>query len=629
MGEGDYHISDIYQGGYSTFNEPSNRNYSSVFTGYRANIGKLGISTDPRTANILKEVSEKIAPGQKVMELSLIDIGEESPTSAIPKQHYDEVRRLSKLTGVEITVHGPITDASGIRSGEGGGGGFSEEQRKMVERKLFNAIERAHQINPDGHIPVTFHTSMGLPGPAWEVTKEGERTIAMPVVNQDTGQLNMVKEEIRYMPILDEKGEPRKKIYNVNERIEMMNTSEWDNALTQLIVPKEHADRILRETYPLVKDVINDIISGKSKEEDLQPAQRQNLSRLYNAQEELQDIREHLSSLYSKAYKAYDGYKKFEGEKTDKGVGDRGVEYLKQTAKTFNEALKEGGDVMHYSSALQHFMERLRPQALANNELIAPPTYVPSEKYALEKTAESYSNVAFDAYKKYGHGKEKDTTPLVLIENPPAGGGLSRAEDLKNLVKGAREKFVEKATKDLGMSKSDAERHAEKMIGATWDVGHINQLRKFGFSGKDIIKEAEKIAPFVKHVHLSDNFGLNNVELPMGMGNVDFKEVMQKLGKQGEEARKIVEAAHWWQFQQSSPIGVSMEALGSPLYSMKQGPYWNQLPGINGNYFGGYGNFLPQINYETFGGGFSNLPTELGGQRGQTGRSRMGGTPME
>ena len=38
---------------------------------------------------------------------------------------------------------------------------------------------------------------------------------------------------------------------------------------------------------------------------------------------------------------------------------------------------------------------------------------------------------------------------------------------------------------------------AEKLIGATWDVGHINMIRKQGFSEKDVINEAEIIAPFV------------------------------------------------------------------------------------------------------------------------------------
>ncbi|MEK6898453.1 MAG: hypothetical protein AABX28_03805, partial [Nanoarchaeota archaeon] len=105
----DYTISDIYQGSYSSLD--SNANYGNSFIGYRGTAEKLGISTDPRTANILKEVSEKIAPGQKVVELSMIDLG--APIETIPKQQLEEVRRLAKLTGVEITVHGPITDASG------------------------------------------------------------------------------------------------------------------------------------------------------------------------------------------------------------------------------------------------------------------------------------------------------------------------------------------------------------------------------------------------------------------------------------------------------------------------------------------------------------------------------------
>ena len=56
-------------------------------------------------------------------------------------------------------------------------------------------------------------------------------------------------------------------------------------------------------------------------------------------------------------------------------------------------------------------------------------------------------------------------------------------------------------------------------------------LRKEGYSEKDIVKQTEIIAPFVKHVHLSDNFGFEHTELPMGMGNVPLKEIMEKLQK--------------------------------------------------------------------------------------------------
>ena len=57
--DGDYHLEDIYQGGYSTLDP------NSGFTGYRIPAGKLGIATDPRTANILQEVSTKLQSGAK------------------------------------------------------------------------------------------------------------------------------------------------------------------------------------------------------------------------------------------------------------------------------------------------------------------------------------------------------------------------------------------------------------------------------------------------------------------------------------------------------------------------------------------------------------------------------------
>src|SRR3989344_8918533 len=165
----DYHIADIYQGGYSSLDPDK---YGATFTGYHLPIvdsvqptiegykisqgTRLGVSTDPRTANVLKEVSEKLSAGQKIVELSAIDLG--SPIEAIPKQHWDELRRLSRLTGVEVTVHGPITDASGFGERD-----FNEQQRELVQRKLFQSLERSHQINPEGNIPVTFHTSNRLP----------------------------------------------------------------------------------------------------------------------------------------------------------------------------------------------------------------------------------------------------------------------------------------------------------------------------------------------------------------------------------------------------------------------------------------------------------------------------------
>ncbi|NMB66975.1 sugar phosphate isomerase/epimerase, partial [Candidatus Woesearchaeota archaeon] len=232
------------------------------------------------------------------------------------------------------------------------------------------------------------------------------------------------------------------------------------------------------------------------------------------------------------------------------------------------------------------------------------------------------SDLAVDSFKKF-----KNTSPIISIENPPAGMGFSTGEELKEIIEKSREKFVEKL-KSTGMNEKKAREEAEKLIGVTWDVGHINMMRKYGYDSKNIVEETEKVAPLVKHVHLSDNFGFEHTELPMGMGNVPIKEIMEKLGKEGYDAKKIIEAGNWWQHFQRSPLKETLESFGSPIYSSGQAPYWNQSLGFQQNYYSGYGAFLPQKNYEIFGGGFSGLPSEFGGQLRQD-NNRLSGNPLE
>ena len=200
---------------------------------------------------------------------------------------------------------------------------------------------------------------------------------------------------------------------------------------------------------------------------------------------------------------------------------------------------------------------------------------------------------------------------------------------MKNLVIASRDHFANKLVEEKGMRKKEADKVAEKFIGATWDVGHINMIRAQGFSEEDVVKESERIAPYVKHVHLSDNFGLEHTELPMGMGNVPMKKIMDKLGQKGFEAKKVIEAGQWWQTMQTAPIKETLEGLGSSFYTGSGGPSWNQVDALQQGYMGGLsGNWLPQTNYEMFGTGFSMLPQELGGDRAGGAGGRMGGGRM-
>jgi len=345
---------------------------------------------------------------------------------------------------------------------------------------------------------------------------------------------------------------------------------------------------------------------------------------IQTADEHLIDAQRQLTSIFSKAYESGDENTREKlrelGKHFQKNMLGFETDDIKKLSKEQQQiAFLNQNDLQRRSTALQLFTQDLKE--------ITPQAFVPIEDFAVDQSSKTFGNAAFQAYKKF-----KDKAPVIYIENPPAGFGLSTGEDLKNLVVKSREKFVENAVKE-GLDKKYAEKEAAKLIGATWDVGHINMLRKQGFSEKDIVEETKKIAPYVKHVHLSDNFGYEHTELPMGMGNVPLKEMMDRLGEKGFEGKKIIEASQWWQHFQTNPLKESLEGMGSSMYSagLSGGgsPYWNQSQGFYQNYSGGFGRMLPGINYSTFGAGFSQLPSELGGEVGGGQGSRMSGRGME
>lgn len=590
---GDYEIDSIYQGGYSSFKPEAVEGM---------NAGTFGMTTDPRVGNILQEVSSKLSSGIKHMEIEFV-----SPDmlDQVPKQQMEEIYRLKKLTGIDVSVHGPVIDTTGISQN-----GFSELNREASERKIFETLRRSQELDPKGNIKVNFHSAEGIPGSEWKVIGDEEKKIKsearrLILVNKETGKLAPMEEERKHLP--GEEDLEKGHILSPQKRLSDLNVTEWDNSLSQLIFNKERADEILKKNASIIQPLINEKgkldFSDKTIKES--PEAWNAAMHMNTAAEYLNDTYQHIANLFDKAYKY--------GSKEQREV-------LKNISEKYKEPLKKyQTNPLELSKIYQELILNMKQHELA------PEMYVPVEKFAAEQSAKTFGNAAFEAYDEFN-----DKAPVLLIENPPAGFALSTGEDLRKVVEESRKRFVDKAVESGKLSKSEAEKQAEKLIGATWDVGHINMIRKQGFEEEDVIKETEKIAPYVKHVHLSDNFGFEHTELPMGMGNVPIKEIMKKLGKEGYESKKIIEAAHWWQHFKTSPLQPTMELMGSPIYSEGVGPYWNQNIGLQQGYFGGMGMMLPQINYETFGAGFSQLPAELGGQRGGGGQgSRMSGRGME
>lgn len=587
MAKGEYNLGDIYQGGYSSFN-PS---YGSVFSGYHINAGRLGMSTDARTANILKDISKNLSAGAKNVELTQV-----SPEvfESIPQQHLKELNRLSKLTGVDISVHAPIVEPSGISKD-----GFSETNREATERQMKMAVERSHEINPNGNIPVTFHSSAGIPG---TIIPRGEKyPEQVIIVNAERGSIHPFPIKRRTFPLEEEPSIPAE--------ISKINQEQWEEGIKNLAYYANFGDKELRENELMKRAAEKTGKIPTEAEKEAGAAFQRGSSFLNDSYRQLQGLFEIANKYGSDSDK--DLLREYSDKITPKVSVIKKTEDVYESARLRREIIDEGIEVFNRIGKIQ-----------------APQIFKRLDEFAKEKTTQTFANVAFDSYKKFG-----DKSPIISIENPPIGGAFSRGSELKEIVEEARNKFVERAVKE-GMNEKQAKQAAEKVLGATWDVGHINMLKKYGFENKDIIKETEQIAPLVKHVHLSDNFGFEHTELPMGMGNVPIKEIMGKLGQEGYKGKEIIEALSWWQhFSEQGtipPLQATLEAFGSPIYSMDMAPYWNQSMGLQQGYsLGLSGQWLPQVNYETFGGGFSQLPSELGGQRAGAQGSRMSGKPME
>ncbi|MBT3405007.1 hypothetical protein HN832_03735 [archaeon] len=562
--------------------------------GYSVDAKTIGMATDPRTANAIKEVNKQVSSGTTAIEVSTV-----SPEifDSMPQEQLKEIKRMSDLTGVDITFHAPLVDASGLTKE-----GFTEAGREQAERQMVATIDRAQVLNKNGNMPITFHSAVQLPGALVEPGKEEEETL---VINSETGSLNRVPLKKRHFP-----GE--KEVRDPETEIKHMNKDSWTERLRNLSyyaqmgnesINRSKYSELMRQQAP----------EEFEKDENLKEAKTTFERGMTFLDSSYRDVQ----NMFDTAYRSV--------------LDNNNEDEKKILDQLKNDIQKNAEQIAKDPNSQENLMLRKKviDDSINTLQKITPETIKPLRGYALNKSTETFSNVALETWKKY-----KDKSPIISIENPPAGtAAFSTGKELKELVTQSKQEFVEKAVQQNLMSESDAKKQADKMLGVTLDVGHMNMLRKHGYSEAQLLEETEAVAPLTKHVHLSDNFGFEHTELPMGMGNVPIKEILQKLGEKGYEGKKIVEAGNWWQHFSDqgkvSPLQPTLGALGTPMYTGGGGPSWGDASNLYQGYSSGFGMMLPQINYNTFGAGFSKLPAELGGQVQGGQGSRLGGTPME
>ncbi len=626
MSGGDY----FYEGanyGFDPEQGSTSHTYASGSSGYEPGFASgIGTTTDPRTANILKEVSQKLRTGAQTLEVTQLssDVFE-----SIPQEHFKEVNRLRKLIGenVEISLHAPIIEPTGMTKR-----GWNPYEREQAERQMLDAVQKAHELDSHGNVVTTFHSSaIGLPAETsmWEKKEvEGEKKNVevlkeAMVIDERTGEIANLPSKPSFL-----EGEKK---FEIDKTIDKMNRDHWYKTLHHVNYGADQGVTIIEkglkegagvpgkeaeESEKIILGIYKDYASGNVEKvekkltefEKYRPGGekvlREKLQILTHGDIYLRDAYSGLRDMFDQAYDAL--------QKKNTPDAKEKLERLDNFKKELQPKLDYYKDPEHVAE----FAEKLQKGVDVLRSVDAVPIYKPFKDFAIEKSAETFGNVAFKAYEQF-----EDKTPIISIENPPAGFTLSRAEDLKQLVEASRKQFVNNAVKSNRLTEKEAQEEAKKLIGATWDVGHINMIRKFGAGKEEIIAETKKIAPFVKHVHLSDNFGFEHTEIPMGMGNVPTKEMMKAVLQHNDKFKKIVEAGNWYQHFQTIPFAESMQHFNSPIYAMKNISYWGPQ-----GYFSGYG-MNPEVHHAMYGAGFANLPTELGGQ--MAGRSRVSGNPID
>ena len=598
----------------------------SMDSKYHFSAGRIGATTSPQVANQIGELTSRLNQGLNVVEVGAMN---QRLLDQVPTEHFTEMRRLNKLTGSTATLHAPIQDLdlAGFTQQ-----GWNDGERINSVAKLSSVLDRAHELNPDGGIPVTVHSG-GMGAQKWQ--KEGlkdeygkEVTDARSettIVNQESGQF----QPVRYKEKKTFGG--KEQIWTPEKYIENINTNEWDNTMFQVMQMKKQMNEVQDRNEDRMKRMGHEALQYGAEKGVLDEEEKMKLMEMEGERKETSDfIQEANKNIRSILEDMNDKFERF-GDKTNERYKQfhevfkqSGFDELEKNMKAAEENIekevKSWGGKNPTQEQWQKYEELSKKQMDAYqgqteilvrtaSQLPAPEVWKPIDEFAMEKSSDTVAEAALNAYKKYG-----EKSPVISLENVYPEFPLARAKELGETVEESRKKFAEKLMKEKHVSQKKADEVAEKLIGVTWDVGHIYMLRKSGYTDEDIRQEAKKIAKYVKHAHLTDNFGFEDSHLPPGLGEVNIKEQLKELEKKGFKGHGIVEAGEFVANYKEVPHLYALEHLGSTLYPDKAGPMWDEISETSGHYFSGYGEIMPQKYFDLYGApGFSQLPPALGG----------------
>ncbi|HKZ49770.1 MAG TPA: TIM barrel protein [Candidatus Nanoarchaeia archaeon] len=596
----------------------------------------MGASTSLQPLEAMKDILRLPASGIQNVELSVID---PKQWESIPKEYFAEMRRSAQLAikgrlqagqPSLVSVHAPILEPTGFTQE-----GYSEDQWREAQSYMKDVVEKAAVLGTS--TPIAIHASH-FQSQSWraapdEANKELEKfNKQLQMAEQQFGR--KAAEEMR------KQHEIELDRWRSGEILDNMTAVDPATGKLQMFQKEEHVtpwgkemqspqERMAQRNHNMLEDEYQKNLIALERE-------------MARAQMEVERARAEGNQPREQAWQNF-----LRGEMED---------YNKLAVSTFDHIARadknfmEKPEIKRAVEAIGQLPREQRGIAVAdfiknlgNTRETTPQLLRTVEDFGREKASEAFANMAVHSIKVATNPKaygldvkpvKPEQAPVVAIENvyPWAVGG--RGDTLRNLIHDTREKFVQKAKAEMKLPEAEARKVADKIIGSTWDIAHINILRKFGHDTDAIMKEVDKIKKDIRHVQISDNFGFSDAHLAIGAGNVPIKEFMAKLEKEGDlkGIKSIVEAGAHFGAWKENPSHWTMKYMNTPIYGFQKSPTWGEQLGSyfmgTGGYSAGYGTILPPVHFSEYGSGFTALPTALGGQIQGQDRSKFGGTPM-
>lgn len=568
---------------------------------YRSSISRftaknLSVSTPP-FQNQLEALRSRIRLGVNNVELGFTGVGKGSAQSPTPGSvgiaERQAIKEVAKINDVKInSVHAPMSIEGLAGFGQRG---FNEQKRAQDVEEVKRSIDFAGDVSDGGAIVVhtgefpysikerfgdkPFTTKEGKKiklsespyasefAEQYIVDKRGNINAAPINKNDTTLAWNKDKRDFESRDIEFYKNLAKKNKFDENNK--KNNSKEYRNFTDKDIDEKRYRETYENPYWLANKDKLdialvplNTQIREFNEKENNRLQQIDNLSRRLENEQNL-DLRNQIKNAL---------------------INLRSDSYI-DDVKSSEARIK------------QEYKEKLLSSSLSD--------------YGMQKTNESVAELAIEAA-RVTKNKKLNKSIFIAPENLWGGSYGSHPQDLKNIIKDSRNKFVEFATKDniiingkevkntfkkqlekihgKKLSDREAKKYAKDHIKATFDIGHANIWRKY-FDGSEkefkqwLGKEVKELTDegIIGHVHVSDNFGYNDEHLPPGAGNAPIKEFMTHLEKSDYKGAVIIEPGST---DDKFPNFLNaMYDLETPVYRL-HGDKTTAWTDVQGGYFG-------------------------------------------